>query len=192
MSYAHTTLIEVVEHVKNCVCATLIETAEAVDGHPTCPCRSCAVPGPTTSIQTVCCGGCENNDGGSLTVNVNRLYPSVGFPRQDPNADVCAPTVLVADVTIRLLRCIHVWADPDSAEAVTCAQLQEDADIANVDAMSLLRAAQCCVPDRPGRRKPMKTVVSGLTAVSDGNCAGWTMQLLLDLGPCGCPEVEPS
>lgn len=185
----YTILAEVTQHVLTCVCASLYEASQAVEGQPGCPCRACTAPGAVSQIAWECPDKCTGEgDGGSLTVVTNRLYISSAFPNQSLS-DPCEPATTVADVSVVLLRCVPVF--DENLNAPSCEALDRAAQIQNIDMMAMLQAARCCVPNRPGRQRKMRTVVGDFRTIGpQGGCAGAQMQLLLDIGSCDCTTDE--
>lgn len=181
-------LDEIVDHVLECMCASLTQVAEALEGQPGCPCDSCKVPG--TIAITSCDGGTDECAGGLLRVTVTRLYPSTTFPTQANGLDACEPKTIVADLAVVLMRCMPLGEDEDCGP--TCEELAAAARIQHVDMLTIQRAVSCCVPHLPGRRKPLRTsVLSHVTVGPIGEgCVGSELHLLVGLGdPCGCDEL---
>lgn len=182
-----TSLAEVVQHVRLCMCSALEEASVAIDGQPGCPCRSCTIPGSDVPWE---CPECGSGEPGQLTVTVNRLFVSTNFPLQNTAVDLCEPFTYVADLTVTLLRCIPVI--DDRGNSPSCDRLERAAEIQHLDMMALMRAAECCVPHRPGRRRRTRVAVVQQRSIgSDGGCAGSELQLFVDVGgPCGCGGSE--
>jgi len=194
-------LDKVVDLVLECMCSALTATAEAVDGQPGCPCLACKVPG---SLTTWTCDP-EPLPGqdcapGQLAVRVARLFPSTTFPGQDLGADGCAPSTIVAEIVVLLLRCMPVVSDQETDCLPTCDQLAAAARVQHIDMLTIFRAATCCVPFAPtlGGRKRRRVAISSHRAVGpEERCVGSELTLLVDLGnPCGCdpdlPTPDPS
>lgn len=186
-----------VDAVLECMCSALTATAETVDGQPGCPCTSCKVAGASFTYD--CPEGSSECAGGQLTVRANRLFPSTNFPSQDLNADGCAPSTIVAEIVVLLLRCKPVTAEGDEVCPPTCEQEAAAARVQHIDMLTLFRAATCCVPTQglPGARRRRRVAISGHRAVGpDELCVGSELTLLVDLGnPCACedlPTPDPS
>ena len=182
-----------VDAVLECMCSALTATAEEVEGHPPCPCRSCKVAG---SLATWTCEHPDRGEDcgqGALHVRVARLYPSTTFPGQDLGADGCAPSTIVAELVVLLLRCRPVTSDENEACGPTCDQEAAAARIQHIDMLSLFRAATCCVPSQavPGPRTKRRVAIASHRAVGpDELCVGSELTLLVDIGnPCGCGEL---
>lgn len=196
-----TTLTEVVQHVKTCMCSALIETAVEIEGQPGCPCRTGAVP---SANPTICCPdkGCDDNgDVGQMTVHVARVYRSSTFPVPDTGNLSCkeGPKTLVAEIVVRLVRCVPI---PDKDGKLPTMDRQEAAaEIQFIDMMTLEQAVACCIPTMAGRRNPLKVAVLSHSSIGPtglngpnglgANCAGSELHLAVDVGAVCCSE-EPS
>jgi hypothetical protein len=190
----------VVDKILECMCSALTATAEAVEGQPGCPCLACKYPGQITPWT---CDSDANLAGecaaGQLGVRVNRLFPSTTFPSQDLGADGCAPSTIVAEISVLLLRCMPVVSDEETDCLPTCEQNAAAARVQHIDMLTLFRAATCCVPfNEPGGRKRRRVAIASHRAVGpEERCVGSELTLLVDLGnPCSCepdlPTPDPS
>jgi hypothetical protein len=189
-------LDKVVDAVLECMCSALTATAEVVEGQPGCPCLECKYPGAATpwtcEAEANAAGECA---AGQLAVRVNRLYPSTTFPSQDLTADACAPSTIVAEVSVLLLRCMPVVSDQETDCLPTCAQNAAAAKILHVDMVTMIRAATCCVPFQgiTGTRRKRRVAVSSHRAVGPlERCVGSELILLIDIGSQCCDDDLPT
>lgn len=187
-------LDKVVDAVLECMCSALTAAAEALEGQPGCPCVSCKSPGTPTWI----CDGAGSAEsgcaGGQLDVSVNRIFPSTTFPSQDLGADGCAPSTIVAEISVLILRCMPLVSDQGDDDCLpTCEQLAAAARILHVDMLTVFRAATCCVTlqDLPAARRKRRVAISSHRAIGPlERCVGSELVLLVDVGnPCGCDEL---
>lgn len=192
-------LDKVVDLVLECMCSSLTAVAEETEGaQPGCPCDACKVPGSLITWT-----GCtdqpspaEECSSGQLAVRVARLYPSTTFPSQDLAADGCAPSTIVAEIVVLLVRCMPITSGDDEMCLPTCEQLAAAARVQHVDMLTMFRSATCCIPvaGLPVGRRRRRVAISSHRAVGPAEaCVGSELTLLVDLGnPCGCDEGLPT
>ncbi|PSK57994.1 hypothetical protein B0E38_01839 [Streptomyces sp. 111WW2] len=193
-------LQEAAEAVLGCVCAALQQTADEVEGHPGCPCRSCIVPG--TPAWDSCDDPCNQNPtggaGGQLTVNVVRLYPWADFPAPDRDSRgglamagrrCQPPTPGAVEVKVTLLRCAPTFDERGCPP--TCDALGEAALILHRDMATVYNALMCCLPETSGRRKGRQFVMGQMRTIGpEGMCVGLEQFVTVALPACSCPSGE--
>ena len=193
MPYDLTALDRVVDAVQECMCAALTAAAESLED-PTvgCPCLSCKAPGsPTWRCDEPAGDECAS---GQLNVSVNRLFPSLIFPSQDIGADGCAPSFIVAEISVLLLRCMPLESDVEEDCLPTCEQLAAAARIQHIDMLTIFRAATCCVPTQGlgANARRRRVAVASHRAVGPLGapaCVGSDLTLYVDIGSRCCDEL---
>ncbi|MFM9590704.1 hypothetical protein ACKI16_29380 [Streptomyces scabiei] len=181
---------ELATAVLACVCATLDQTAEQIDGQPGCPCRGCVVPG--TPAWDSCEGPCDGEGtAGQLTVHVARVYPTTEFPvetRDVLGLRSCAHTRIAVELVVTLLRCVPV-SDENSSCPPSCEEEAAAARVIQIDSASVLNALMCCVSSLGPRRKgPVYVIGAQKTLEPSGGCGGIEQRLTVALDSCACPE----
>lgn len=188
-------LAQLLDGTLACVCDGLDDTRarllaeDPTSTYPGCPCVSFVSPGP--SIIDQCCGdGCDGDRHGQLTVHVARLFSTNAFPRQDPNLDPCAPRSLVAEVVVRLSRCV-MMLDDDGTPVVDPDLTFADASTTSTDMLVMFDAVTCCATAYPGqtRRRARRVAVISHTPFgpTDG-CAGSELRAYFDVTTLGGVE----
>lgn len=199
MALNYTALQDVATALRTCVCASLTAMAAQVPTAPGCPCRSSVVPGEPSweGCETPCAG--TEGPGGSLMVNVVRVYESSKdrFPSevlQVRNGKHCPlPTLTAVDLDVTVLRCAPVGTidcPPDTA------QLEAASVILHSDVLAVRDAVHCCFAGSgvtPFQREGRWVVMgSSRTVGPQGGCVGSVTRvsvLLTDCLPCLLPAV---
>lgn len=187
---------DLTDAVLGCVCAALQATAQEIDGQPGCPCRACVVPGAVAwdSCDDPCGG--KNADGGQLTVNMLRMYPTSPFPTEDRSvqgARNCpTPTTTAVELAVTLLRCAPTVDEQGCPP--TCEELAEAARIVHVDAVTVLNALYCCLPGTGRGRRGRKFVMGQQRTIGPaGGCVGIEQRVTVAMPRCApCPGEESS
>ncbi|MGY3199703.1 hypothetical protein [Streptomyces sp. TE5632] len=181
---------ETAEKLLACVCATLAETAAAVEGQPGCPdCTSCVVPG--TPAWDNCDGG---ETPGQLTVNFAGMVPTSSFPQETRDvlgAKNCLPVRTAAEYVITLLRCAPTFSENGCPP--TCEEQSTAARILAVDAAAIWNALLCCFPSTSGARRGQTFVIGAQRTLGpEGGCVGVEQRVTVALPSCLCPEGDSS
>ncbi|RPK58364.1 hypothetical protein EES44_24270 [Streptomyces sp. ADI96-15] len=186
-------LHDLTEVVLACVCAALQDTADQVDGQPGCPCRACVVPGAVAwdSCDDPCGG---KGDGGQLSVNVVRMFPTNPFPTEDRSvqgARNCQPpTTTAVELAVTLLRCAPTVTELGCPPS--CEELGDAARILHVDAVTVFNALYCCLPGTGGGRRGRKFVMGQQRTIGpEGGCVGVEQRVIVAMPGCApCPGEE--
>ncbi|WP_329173336.1 hypothetical protein [Streptomyces sp. NBC_01477] len=73
----------------------------------------------------------------------------------------------------------------------TCGELAAAAQVAHVDATSVLTALMCCLPTTGTRRRgPQFVIGRGRVLEPQGGCMGVEQALTVAVPSCGCPTEE--
>ena len=125
-------LFDLLSALATCLCAQIV-----VDGSPdVCFCG--VVPGGAASQDYT--GDCDHSCG-MAWVRLSGMYPMAGVGIADATPGNCSAS-LGADIELGIMRCISVGDSegnpPPPAELLASTQLQM------ADAMTMLRAIQCC------------------------------------------------
>ncbi|MEV6565865.1 hypothetical protein [Streptomyces kronopolitis] len=187
-------LHDLTESVLGCVCAALQAAAEEVTGQPGCPCRACVVPG--TVAWDWCDDPCDGKgDGGQLSVNVIRLFPTNPFPNEDRSVmgtrSCPLPTTTAAEIAVTLLRCAP--APDEQGCPPSCGELDAAARVTHVDAVTVYNALYCCLRGtEPGRRRGRRFVMGQQRTIGpQGGCVGIEQRVTVALAGCApCPGGE--
>lgn len=180
-------LHEVMEQVRDCVCAALDQAAAEVPGHPGCPCRVCLVPGAPAW------DGCE--DDGQLTIHLDGTWQTDRFPVREQVVQGlrgCPPpggVVTAAELVVTLLRCAPYGTEHAPP---ACPELEAAAMVLHVDAVTVANALVCCVPETATGRRGRRFVLGAGRAVGPaGGCVGWEQRVIVALSGCEpCPGEE--
>lgn len=168
------TLAPIVTGIGAAVAAALADTP---DGKPERVCL--LVPGD------IAADGC---DCGQLALTIQRRYGSNVFPTEattDEAAAECPPPVLVAVITLSLLRCVPVPDDdlnPPSCEALQAAAEGQDVDIATI------RRTLACYLAELADTGPVLHYLIGATTSNgpSGGCGGSDTTITIGVPNCGC------
>lgn len=132
----------------------------------------------------------DDCDCGSLTIAVNRVFPSNSFPRDDSSVKTnCNQAQVVLDCTLRALRCVP--GPDDSGRGPTAAALNAAAQITLNDEV-LLRHALICRLFELVQASPQQIadyLVGGTTmSAHSGMCGGFdiSFQIGFTADYCGC------
>lgn len=183
---------ELMENIRDCVCAALDEATADVDNYPGCPCRVCVVAGQPAWED--CEDPCSGETGGQLTVHLARIWPSSQFPdenrsvRGTPGCPQVSTTA--AELVITLLRCSPVGSEDGCPP--TCEELEAVARTVHVDTAVVHTALLCCLPHTAGRRGRRFVLGQSRTVGPQGGCVGIEQRVTVALPGCGgCPGESP-
>jgi hypothetical protein len=184
-------LHDLAEAVLGCVCASLDQVAEQVDGQPGCPARACVVPG--TPAWDTCDAPCDGEGApGQLTVSVAQIYPSTSFPAVDREVrgvrSCPPPSTTAAELVITLLRCAPMPSGTGCPPS--CEELTESSRILHVDSVTVYNALLCCLPQTGARRRGPRFVIGPQRIIGpEGGCVGIEQRVTVALPGCGpCPD----
>lgn len=148
------------------------------------PDRACVVPGQEVAWDN-CCSG---SDGGQLTVNVARVYPSHNFPDIDqgrPNN--CIAPYMVVQYGVTILRCSPT--QDDRGNPPPCEALSANAELTIRDLETVRIGVACCLLDE----EALTTLVGQpavwmfgdvVTLGPEGGCAGSQLIVFVGMPPC--------
>lgn len=195
MALSPTAIHDLSEAVLGCVCASLQEAAEKVEGQPGCPCRTCVVPGTPAwdSCEDPC--GADDGPGGQLTVSLARIYPSsdAGFPAENSPVQgvrgCMPPAVTAVELVVTLLRCAP--GPTEDGCPPSCEELADAARVLHIDAATVHNAMLCCLPGTSNRRRGQRFVIGPQRTIGpQGGCVGIEQVVTVALPGCGCPTGE--
>ncbi|MGJ3558828.1 hypothetical protein ACR6C2_07565 [Streptomyces sp. INA 01156] len=172
------------------MCATLAETAMAVDGQPGCPCVTCVVPG--TPAWDSCDGGCEGGETpGQLTVHYSGMVPTSNFPQETRDvigSKNCLPVRAAAEYVITLLRCAPSPARTGVRPPARSSRLPRGSSRwTRRRSGTRSRAAS----RRPANRRGQTFVMGQQRTIGpEGGCVGVEQRVTVALPSCPCPEGE--
>lgn len=147
--------------------AALAAIVECLDGL----CERVHVGSLNSGETLPCCPGCL------LRVETAGVRVPDGQPRSMHNLVRCKPIIL--DVTLNYRVCFSV--NTNSGRARPIDKLTADGTAIITSWWDVLGTLACCAPLNQAAR-----FVSAADVVPDGQCAGWTMQLEVDVQLCGC------
>ncbi|MFB7114820.1 hypothetical protein [Streptomyces sp. NPDC056291] len=184
---------DIAQKLLACVCAELTVAAAKVDGQPGCPCVACVVPGkPAWDNCTGDCSGAETP--GQLTVNLDRIFPTSGFPIETKDvlgSRNCLPVRQAAEYVITLLRCAPTYNEQGCPP--TCEEQAQAARIMHVDVTSVINAVTCCFPQTSDGRRGQQFTMGQLRVLGpEGQCVGIEQRVTVALPSCGCSGGDAS
>jgi len=168
-------VFDVAAHLLECAALSLGEGA---------PARACVVPGQQVAWDN-CCSG---EQGGQLTVNVARLYPSRLFPDLDQGRPSnCIVPYMVVQYNITILRCSPTQTD--RGHPPSCASLSANAELTLQDLELVRLGVACCLLDEdtltPLLGQPYSWVFGdSVTLGPEGGCAGSQLIVFVGMPPC--------
>lgn len=125
-----------------------------------------------------CCPTCL------LRVETAGLRVADGLPRAlSIAAQNCKPLIL--DVVINYRECFQVMGASGKSRPITA--MTADATALVMSWWEALKTLACCKPLSQFCR-----FSSIADSAPEGGCAGWTMQLEVDVSMCGCATINPS
>lgn len=129
----------------------------------------------------------DNCDCGQLAQTITGVVPSNNFPA--PAADTpqtpCGPNLIVINVLLSLVRCVHV--SNDNSDPPKCASLLGDAVQIERDRFIARGALRCYLKDLYDRNLLVGFVIGSATTVGpEGACAGIEIPYSLGLVNSGC------
>lgn len=127
-----------------------------------------------TGETLACCPGCL------LRVESAGLRVPDGLARSLINMKRCNPLIL--DVVINYRECFQSFS-ADGKNSRTVTQLTEDGTALLLTWWNALRTLVCC----DGLNQVVR-FTSIADVAPEGNCAGWTMALEVDVSMCGCAD----
>lgn len=155
-----------------CVCTELYDTPGG------CPARLCLVPGAEVSIEN-CCDG---PNGGQLSINIGRMYPSRQFPIPDTGERNCDAPLTIVDFYISIFRC----APMGGTRAATCDALTAAYEVMVSDMRAIRTGIECCL-NTEAHRKNRFAYGDHLSYGPEGNCTGSTLLVAVSFLNCrGC------
>jgi hypothetical protein len=154
-------IYDIAAFLLDCACTSLATT----DGG--CPDRRCVVPGG--EAEAVNC--CDGVNGGQLTVNWTRIFPTRSFPVPDQGSpNNCDAAHTVALYHIDIFRCMPTG---QMEFAPTCDELDDAARMNMQDAWAIRNGVTCCLRDEE------------LSVPVIGRGYRWSLGEQVPLGPSG-------
>lgn len=188
-----TAFFDVAQLALDCVCTSMDEVAELVEGYNGCPCRAYVSAGSPAFDN--CCTACDDSDNhGQLTVQLGDVFQSDNFPTTSTFIHPCKAASWVAQIIVTVARC-----DPSQDEQgtpPTDAELSASAEQLAIDLWAVVRGLTCCltaeaVPGKSKRRVALANV-GNTTIPGEGGCVGIEVRAFVEIGSvCGC-EPESS
>lgn len=126
---------------------------------------------------------------GQLAVTVTRFYPSAAPPAEatgDDSQPGCGPPLLVADLTVRVTRCVPVI--DDQGNPPSCAGLADSSLTWMADSLAVRQALGCCLQAMVDDGR-VDSFGIGAAAASgpDGGCLASETSLWVARPTCLCP-----
>jgi hypothetical protein len=119
---------------------------------------------------------------GVAWVRVDTVYPSDSFPAKNTVPSPCGPLGYAVVLEMGVVRCAPT---PDAEEVITCEEWTALADAVLADAAAMRRAVCCFVA--ADTNVDRLVVEDGWTPLpTQANCAGGTLRLTVEAGPCDC------
>lgn len=160
----------------DCVCAKLALTPSG------CPDRRCLVPGIEPSVEN-CCDG---KNGGQLTVNIIRTYPSRNFPVPNIAAVNCDDPWSVTTYGIQVWRCVTAG---DIHHPPNCSALDDTALKTWTDMEAMRQGVACCLRDRSSKESVIGigyewNLGDHTTLGPEGGCVGSNLLVQVGIPTC--------
>lgn len=162
-------------HLLECVCLQLGSA---------CPSRACVVPGQQVAWDNCCAG----EQGGQLTVNVARAYPSRNFPDLDQGRPSnCVAPYMVVQYNVTILRCSP--SQNERGKPPPCDALNANSELTLRDLEQVRIATACCLLDEDSivllLGQPYSWVFGdAVTLGPEGGCAGSQLIAFVGMPPC--------